>query len=138
MVTIYEINEALYQRFVTATSGNHPAISIGGGVFNKDRDGSFGEDIVVITTNVVGDQFPQTALANINAYTFDVLESGNGHVRNGLRLSQLTKAITDYLEALVFDNMELEVENIAEIAEKDLNQHYVNFRVRLFVYDNFS
>ena len=67
-----------------------------------------------------------------------MLEDGIGYVRNGLRLSQLTKAISDYLETLVFDNMELEIENIAEVEEKDLHQHYANFRVRLFIYGNFS
>lgn len=138
MVTPYEINEALFACLLAATQGNNPTIGIGGQVFNKDRDGSFGEDLVVITTNVVGDEFPQTALANINAYVFDVMEDGNGYVRDGLRLSQLTKAISSFLDSLLFDNMELEIENIAEIEERDLHQHYVNFRVRLFVYDNFS
>lgn len=138
MVTDSEINEVFYQCFVEATQGQNPAISIGGVVCNKDREETIGEDIVVITTNVVGDEFPQTAVTNINAYTHDMLEDGIGYVRNGLRLSQLTKAISDYLETLVFDNMELEIENIAEVEEKDLHQHYANFRVRLFIYDNFS
>ena len=138
MVTNYEINEVLYHCFDEATKGSNPKIAINGGVFNKDREGSLGEDIVIITTSVAGDLFPQTALVNINAYTFDVLEQCNGYVRNGIRLAQLTKAISNYLEGLLFDNMEFEVENIAEIAEKDLHQHYVNFRVRLFIYDNFS
>lgn len=138
MVTDSEINEVFYQRFVEATQGENPAISIGGVVCNKDREETIGEDIVVITTGVVGDEFPQNALVNINAYTFDVPESGNGFVRNGQRLSELVKAIADYLETLVFDNMEFVVENIAEVEEKSINQHYKNFRVRLFIYDNFS
>lgn len=138
MVTNYEINEAFYQCFVEATQGETPTIGISGEVCNKDRSEAKGEDIVVITGNVVGDEFPQTAVTNINAYAYDVLEDGIGYVRNGLLLSQLTKAISDYLETLVFDNMELEIENIAEVEEKDLHQHYANFRVRLFIYDNFS
>lgn len=138
MVTDSEINEVFYQCFVEATQGQNPAISIGGVVCNKDREETIGEDIVVITTNVVGDEFPQNALVNINAYTFDVPESGNGLVRNGQRLSQLAKAIARYLDGLSFPNMELVIENIAEVEEKSINQHYKNFRVRLFIYDNFS
>ena len=134
MITNYDIDKKLYRSFKAATTA--PAvIPITGAVYNGDRAlNSNGEDITIRTMSVDGDGFPQDAIVNVNVYVNDIAEGNGGYVRNGVRLESLSKAVADFIETLRYPNMEVAVEAISEVPLEVVNQHFVNFRLRVYVY----
>lgn len=137
MITNYYIDKKLYRSLVEAVQ-NHE-VSITGAVYNGDRPlSSTGEDITVRTMSVDGDGFPQDAITNVNCYVCDIAEDDGGYVRDGARLSELADELVGFFEALDYPNASLMVEAVTEIAETSIRQHYINIRLRLFVFEDFE
>ena len=133
MITNYDIDRKLYRLIKEAVANG--TIPITGGVWNGDRPlNSDGEDITVRTMSVNGDGYEQTTTMNVNVYVPDIAEDHGGFVRNGRRLSELANAVTDFIENIIIVNVNVLMEAMTEMAEKDIRQHYINFRVRIDVY----
>lgn len=136
MITNYDIDKKLYKLFKQAVESN--VIPITGDVYNGDRPlNSTGEDITIRTMSVGGDGFPQNALTNVNCYVSDIAEDHGGFVRNGARLDQLSEAIVGFVDTLNIPYTSTFVENIVEIDEPNIRQHYLNVRMRTDVYNKF-
>ena len=143
MVTNYDIDKLLYRSFktaiVTAAGASSPIIPITGEVFNGNRPlDSCGEDITIRTMSVVGDGYPQDAVTNVNVYVNDIAESHGGYVRNGARLDALSSAVADYIRTLNYPNVEVAVDTISEVQLEAVHQHFVNFRLRVYVYGDLT
>lgn len=143
MITNYDIDKKLYaslkERFEMPQTPVPGMVYVNGGVYNGDRPlNSESEDMTVRTISVVGDGFPQEAVTNVNVYVADVAEQNGGYVRNGKRLETLSKAVADYIETLSYPNMAVAVDTIAEVDLESVNQHYVNLRLRVYVYVEIS
>lgn len=133
MITNYDIDKKLYRSFKAAASTH--AVPITGDVYNGDRPlNSDREDITIRTMNVVGDNYPQNAIVNVNVYVNDKAESNGGYVRDGGRLDALAKTVADYIETIRYPNAEVAVEAISEVSLENVHQHFVNFRLRVYVY----
>lgn len=132
MNTSYDIDKTLYRSLKAAVQAH--TIPINGGVYNGDRPlNSKAEDITVRSLSVVSDGFPQDAVVNVNVYVPDIAEGHGGYVRDGARLDVLSKSVMNYLSSLVYDCVDVYVDNVTEIDEQEIHQHYVNFRVRLYI-----
>lgn len=143
MITNYDIDKLLYAsikaRFEMPQTPVSGIVYIGGGVYNGDRPlNSKAEDITIRTLSIVGDGFPQEAVTNVNVYVPDVSESEGGYVRNGKRLEILSEAVADYISTLSYHKMAVAVDTIAEVPLEQVHQHYVNFRLRVYVYGEIS
>ena len=143
MVTNYDIETKIFRSLKAEFEKPKRPISghtyIGGMVYNGDRPiNSQGEDITVKTIATSGDGFPQDATVNINVYVPDVAESRNSYVRDGKRLSVLSKAVVAFIETLNYPNTALFVETQTEIPLEAVHQHYTNIRVRIDVYEEMN
>ena len=143
MITNYDIDKKLYaslkERFEMPQTPVPGMVYVSGGVYNGDRPlNSESEDMTVRTLSVVGDGFPQEAVTNVNVYVADVAEAGGGYVRDGKMLEILSEAVADYIETLSYPNMAVSVDTIAEVPLEQVHQHYVNFRLRVYVYGEIS
>ena len=133
MMTNYDIDKKLYRLFRQAVANG--TIPITGEVYNGDRPlNSEAEDITVRTMSVNGDGYVQTTVMNVNVYVPDIAEDHGGFVRDGRRLSQLANAVTDFIENVIIVNVNVLMEAMTELAEQEIRQHYINFRVRIDVY----
>lgn len=143
MITNYDIDKLLYAsikaRFEMPQTPVSGIVYISGGVYNGDRPlNSKVEDITIRTLSIAGDGFPQEAVTNVNVYVPDVAESEGGYVRDGKRLEILSNAVADYISTLSYPNMAVAVDTIAEVPLEHVRQHYVNFRLRVYVYGEIS
>ena len=137
MITNYDIDKKLYRLFKAAVSSH--TVPITGVVYNGNRPlNSKNEDITIRTMSIAGDGFPQEALTNINCYVNDIAESHGGYVKDGVRLDALSKAIVDFIDTIEIPNTAFEVENITEVSEEAIHQHYLNVRVRTDIYAEIS
>lgn len=137
MITNYDIDKKLYRLFKAAVSIH--TVPITGVVYNGNRPlNSKNEDITIRTMSIAGDGFPQEALTNINCYVNDIAESHGGYVKDGVRLDALSKAIVDFIDTIEIPNTAFEVENITEVSEEAIHQHYLNVRVRTDIYAEIS
>lgn len=139
MVTPYDIETMLYKSFRSAAQGDAPLISISGDVYNGDRPlNSSKEDITIKTLSLSGDGFPQEAIVNVNIYVQDIAENECGYVRDGARLSSISTSVVSVVESLSYENTSVIVDNVSEITEEVIKQHYINVRLRIIVYGNIS
>jgi hypothetical protein len=135
--TLHVINE-LYD-VVNDYSIGTAYSAISGGVYKLERpDDSEKEDIVINCINITPDTV-QYATANINIYVPDLRVNIAGKQQskpNFRRLSELSEKYSDLLEYLVLEVMEVTVESQSTFKERETNQHYLNFRLKIRVFNN--
>jgi hypothetical protein len=108
--------------------------AINGGIYvGDDRpDGSQDEDIVVNSITLTQDFHPQIGTSNVNIYVPDMevkISNRKQLKSNRVRLKALSEKTMDTLRNAKVPGLLFSNESQNELAEPEINQHFVNIRI---------
>lgn len=120
---------------------NVPAVTtvITGNVFKGRRPNDSDREDIVINTLTLGDGTRQFGVANVNIYTKDISSTIAGKpqlLANSSRLATLTNLIKPLLEETDGDEFVLWIDGTQLIAEPEVNQHFMNIRIEVRMYNH--
>lgn len=136
MVTKEEVNVVFWSRIdALASSGTLP---ITGNVYNGQRDiKNISQDITVNTTVVTDTERAQRADVNINVFADDIKKGGNVYVTDEETLGELSRAVLNFIQTIdTIPSYALIDYTERTIEEPALHQHYCNFLIRIYIYDD--
>lgn len=108
--------------------------AISGGIYVGDTRpaDSVDEDIVANTLAMTQDFLPQVAVSNVNIYVADTHKTIKGKKQlqaNRVRLKALSAMAMTVIRGANIKGLKLIPENQTLLAERDINQHFINIRV---------
>lgn len=108
--------------------------AISGGIYVGDTRpaDSVDEDIVANTLAMTQDFLPQVAVSNVNIYVADTQKTIKGKKQlqaNRVRLKALSAMAMTVIRGANIKGLKLIPESQNLLAEKDINQHFINIRV---------
>lgn len=132
--TIYDGKDLIVKRLIETVK---PSIS--GGIFRDRRpSGSVKEDIVVNALPMTAD-FHQRGVFNVNVYVpfISVTISGIQQDQpNNSRLKALATIVQDSLHEYYGADYNFYVENVSDFEEQAEKANFINFRVRMNLFNN--
>jgi hypothetical protein len=136
MKTDFELNTLLYQKLNSDTAFK---TALGGGIYIKKRPlNSAAEDTVINTINITRTHSPQRARSVVNIYVPDAnvnVGGVNQKMPNDTRMRTLAGLALTAIESAKVEGVSLYVSQMGNLAEPDINQHFVNLRVDWHIYN---
>lgn len=108
--------------------------AISGGIYVGDTRpiDSVDEDVVANTLTMTQDYLPQVAVSNVNIYVSDTQKTIKGKKQtqaNRVRLKALSAMAMTVIRGANIKGLKLIPEGQILLAEKEINQHFVNIRI---------
>jgi len=110
-----------------------------GGIYKYRRPANSTKEDIVINTPSLSDGTRQLGVVNVNIYVPDIQQIVNGtpvFLANTSRIETLTNLVKPFLEETDGDTFALWIDHFEMFDEPDINQHFMNIRLRMQMYNH--